>query len=398
MSITTDRILTTHVGSLVRPPELRAFLGLERDNKPYDESAFDACLRSAVAEVVRAQADAGVDIVSDGEFGKTIGWNSYVYSRFGGIDHRQVTPGVDALTNNSTDRRLFPEFWAEMAQAGGQALSDTRTRGWFSTGPLTYNGQTALHRDIENLKSALTDVNIAGAFLPVVAPASVTSVNLDESPYSSDEEWVYAVAEALREEYRTIIDAGLLLQVDDACLPWMYDLTVPPSTLEEYRAWATVRVDALNHALRGLPEDRVRYHICWGSFPAPHVGDVPAKDIIDLVLRVNAGAYLIEMANPRHEHEWRLWENVALGEGKILVPGVISHCTNVVEHPELVAERLTRLARLVGRENIMAGTDCGFAQGPFTARVHPSIVWAKLRALTDGAKLASQELWGEAAA
>jgi 5-methyltetrahydropteroyltriglutamate--homocysteine methyltransferase len=194
-----------------------------------------------------------------------------------------------------------------------------------------------------------------------------------------------------------ILDAGLLLQVDDAFLPYTYDVMVPPWSFDEYRRWAALRIEALNHALRGLPPDRIRYHVCWGSFNAPHMGDVPASDILDLILEVNAGFYLIEMANPRHEHEWRLWEDTALPDGKVLVPGVISHSTNVVEHPELVAQRLVRLARLVGRENLMGGTDCGFAQGPLIQRVHPSIMWAKLRALAGGAALASLELWAKPA-
>jgi 5-methyltetrahydropteroyltriglutamate--homocysteine methyltransferase len=227
----------------------------------------------------------------------------------------------------------------------------------------------------------------------VVAPASVFGIEW-EGVYSSEEEFLYAIADALREEYKLILDAGLLLQVDDAFIPWMFDIMVPPGTLADYRRWAESRIEILNHALRDLPEDRIRYHICWGSFNAPHVGDVPARDILDIVLKVRARYYLVEMANPRHEHEWRVWESLKLPEGKVLVPGVISHSTNVVEHPELVAERLVRLAKLVGRENLMGGTDCGFAQGPFIQRVHPTIMWAKLGALAEGARLATRELWG----
>jgi 5-methyltetrahydropteroyltriglutamate--homocysteine methyltransferase len=226
-----------------------------------------------------------------------------------------------------------------------------------------------------------------------VAPASVFGIEWKDV-YASEEEFLYAVADALREEYQLILGAGLLLQVDDAFIPWMHDIMVPPGTLEDYRKWAESRVEILNHALRGLPEERIRYHICWGSFNAPHLGDVGAEHILDIVLKVRAGQYLVEMANPRHEHEWRVWEDLRLPDGKVLVPGVISHSTNVVEHPELVAERLVRLARLVGRENLMGGTDCGFAQGPFIQRVHPTIMWAKLAALADGARIATRELWG----
>jgi len=228
--------------------------------------------------------------------------------------------------------------------------------------------------------------------MTAVAPASVVP-DREDHYYQSDEEYVFAIAEALREEYRSIVDAGLILQVDDAYLALYYDVMVPPGTLEDYRAWAGLRVDALNHALSGLPEDRVRYHVCWGSWNAPHVSDVPLGEIVDLILEIRAGGYCIEMANPRHEHEWRIWEEAKLPEGKVLLPGVISHATNVVEHPELVAERIVRLAGLVGRENIIAGTDCGFAQGPFVRRVHPSIQWAKLEALVEGARLASRKLW-----
>ena len=216
--------------------------------------------------------------------------------------------------------------------------------------------------------------------------------------YKDDEEFLFKLAEALREEYKAIVDAGLMVQIDDAFLPYMYDVAFAADDLAQYRKWAALRIDALNHAIAGLPEDRIRYHICWGSFNTPHVTDVPLKDIVDLVLKVKAGSYCIEMGNPRHEHEWRVWEKAKLPAGKKLIPGVISHSTNVVEHPELVAERLTRIARLIGRENVMGGTDCGFAQSPYVRRVHPSIMWAKLQALAEGARLASQELWGRKAA
>jgi 5-methyltetrahydropteroyltriglutamate--homocysteine methyltransferase len=218
---------------------------------------------------------------------------------------------------------------------------------------------------------------------------------LKDEYYGNQRDLLMALADAMREEYRAIIDAGLMLQVDDAFLPFMYERLVPPMTLDQYRAWAEMRVDALNHALEGIPEDRVRYHICWGSWNGPHTFDVPLKEIVDLVLKVRAGAYLFEAANPRHEHEWTVWRDVKLPPGKVLVPGVISHATNVVEHPELVAERLVRLAKIVGRENVMGGTDCGFAQGPFIRRVHPTIQWAKLKALAEGAQLATVDLWGK---
>jgi 5-methyltetrahydropteroyltriglutamate--homocysteine methyltransferase len=384
-----ERILCTHAGSLIRPPELRRFLELEHDGQPYDEAAYETCLRDSVAEVVRHQLEVGIDVPDDGEFGKPILWNSYINERLRGVERDETRPAAEFPPTN--DSRLFPEFWAEYV--GSQGFDPADTLGYTCTGAVSYSGHEAMRRDIDNLLRA----GAPDAFLPVVAPASVSGIRW-EDVYASEEEFLYAVADALREEYKLILDSGLFLQVDDAFVPWMYDIMVPPGTLEDYRGWARSRVEILNHALRGLPAERIRYHICWGSFNAPHVGDVGAEHILDIVLEVNAGYYLVEMANPRHEHEWRVWEQLALPEGKVLVPGVISHSTNVVEHPELVAERLVRLARLVGRENVMGGTDCGFAQGPFIQRVHPTIMWAKLDALAQGARIASRELWGAKAA
>jgi 5-methyltetrahydropteroyltriglutamate--homocysteine methyltransferase len=388
----TDRLLTTHVGSLVRPPEFRRILERRRDGEAVDEAEYERMLRQAVIDVVRHQAEAGIDIVSDGEFGKSITWAAYVNKRLSGLEHRPAAYFDVSPMAQSKDMIEFPDFYPEYM--AGQGFELEGAGGWFCTGPLRYTGQAELQRDIDNIKAGLEGVDVLAGFLPVVAPASVAGVDWSESPYATEEEFVFAIADVLRVEYEAILDAGLILQVDDAFLPWTYDLMVPPATMEDYRRWAQLRIDALNHALRGLAEDRVRYHICWGSFNTPHVGDVPAKDIIDLVLQVNAGSYLIEMANPRHEHEWRIWEDVKLPDGKALIPGVITHQTNVVEHPELVAERLERLARLVGRENVLGGTDCGFSQGPFAARVHESIQWAKLRSLSEGAALASRALWG----
>jgi 5-methyltetrahydropteroyltriglutamate--homocysteine methyltransferase len=295
---------------------------------------------------------------------------------------REVVPA-------GADKRMFPEFYAEYDRSQGFV---TPMSEWVCTGPITYTGQDALARDIRDLLEALQGVEVGGAFLPVVAPASAAPSRNDEH-YAGEEEFLFAIADALHDEYAAIAEAGLLVQVDDAHLANMHDRMVPPATLEEYRAWAELRIEALNHALRGIPSERVRYHVCWGSWNAPHLGDVGLRDIVDLVLRVNAGGLSIEQANPRHEHEWRVWEDTELPEGKVLLPGIVSHVTNVVEHPELVCERLVRLARLVGREQVIAGTDCGFAQGPFVRRVHPSIMWAKLQSLVEGAALASQQLW-----
>ena len=259
-------------------------------------------------------------------------------------------------------------------------------------GPVKYIGQDILRRDIDNFKAALKGAKVEEAFMPVVAPSSVLPDRKDEY-YKGEEEWLDAVTAAMRTEYRTIVDAGLILQIDDARAATAYDRMVPPGTFEEYRRWLGKFVESLNRALEGIPEDRVRYHVCWGSWPGPHVSDVALKDIADLILKVRAGAYVIESANPRHEHEWQGWKNAKLPDGKVLIPGVISHATNVVEHPELIAERITRFANLLGRENVIAGTDCGFAQGTFYRRVHPTVMWAKFEALVEGARLASKQLW-----
>jgi 5-methyltetrahydropteroyltriglutamate--homocysteine methyltransferase len=384
-----DRILTTHVGSLVRPVELTRYIEAIDNGVEVDPAAFDRCLADSITAVVKRQQQAGVDIVSDGEFGKFRSWSFYVLDRLGGIEKR----AVEAPRGAGRDQQLFPDFYAEYFPT--QKLPKRGTV--VAVGPITYKGQAAVQKDIAVFKAALQGADVADAFLPVVAPASAVPRHKNEY-YKDDEEFLFKLAEALREEYKAIIDAGLLVQIDDAFLPYMYDVAFSGEDLAQYRKWAAVRIDALNHALAGLPEDRIRYHICWGSFNTPHVTDVALKDIVDLVLRVKAGAYCIEMGNPRHEHEWRVWETVKLPAGKNLIPGVISHSTNVVEHPELVAERLTRIAKLVGRENIQAGTDCGFAQSPYVRRVHPSIMWAKLEALAEGARLASRELWGRKAA
>lgn len=377
-------VSTTHVGSLVRPPELVEFLRAQENDRPYDVDAFRTCLRKSVEEVVRDQAEVGIEQVSDGEFGKTVSWSRYIRERLAGFEERAVTGDEGQTVLPGTDKRLFPDFYAEYERTQGFTGS---LSNWVCTGPITYVGHETLQRDIANLSNAMDKAGVERGFLPVVAPASVVPVRHDEY-YASEEEYVFAVAEAMRVEYETIVDAGLDVQVDDAYLASMYDTMVPAASFDEYRRWAELRIAALNHALRRIPPERVRYHVCFGSWNAPHVGDAELTDIIDLILRVRAGGYALEQANPRHEHEWRVWEDVALPPGKRLLPGVISHATNVVEHPELVAWRLTRLADLVGTDNVVANTDCGFAQGPFVRRVHPSVQWAKLRSLVEGAQLA----------
>jgi 5-methyltetrahydropteroyltriglutamate--homocysteine methyltransferase len=344
MKHSTDRILTTHVGSLIRPQALQDFLRAKQAGKPYDVAAYSKCLTGSVAEVVHQQAEVGIDVISDGEFGKSISWSQYVLERLSGFERRPIKVGSNPFTRG-VDREKFAEFYAELDARESVATAVEAV----CVGPIAYTGQSELQRDIDNFKAALKDVKVAEAFLPVAAPATRFAVT--------------------------------------------YDRMVPPASFADYRKWLALQVEVLNEAIAGLPQDRIRYHVCWGSWPGPHTTDVPLKDIVDLILSMKVGAFVLEGANPRHEHEWRVWESAKLPEGKILIPGVISHATNVVEHPELVAERIVRLAKLVGRENVMAGTDCGFAQGPFYRRVHPSIMWAKLDAMVQGARLASAQLW-----
>ena len=387
MKRSVDRILTTHVGSLIRPQPLQEFLRAKQASKPFDLQAYDHCLTRSVADVVRRQAEAGIDVVSDGEFGKSISWSQYVLERLSGFERRPVKPGGNPFQRGA-DRERFAEFYAEL-----DAHEEVATRtDSVCVGPINYTGQAELQRDIENFKAALNGVNVEEAFLPVAAPASVIPDRKNEY-YKSDEECLFAIGAAMRTEYKMIVDAGFLLQLDDARAAVTYDRMVPPAAFADYRKWVDMHMEVLNHAIEGLPPERIRYHVCWGSWPGPHTTDVPLKEIVDLILKVKVGAYVIEGANPRHEHEWKVWKDVKLPDGKVLIPGVISHATNVVEHPELVAERIGRYAGLVGRENVLAGTDCGFAQGPFYRRVHPSIMWAKLEALAQGARLASKELW-----
>ena len=387
MQRSSDRILTTHVGSLIRPQPLQEFLRAKQAGKPYNKPAYSNCLSESVAAVVRRQAQTGIDVVSDGEFGKSISWSQYALERLSGFERRPIRPDANPFKRGA-DRERFAEFYAELdAREGVVTTADA-----VCVGPIDYTGQAELQRDIDNFKAALKGVGVTEAFLPVAAPASVIPDRKNEF-YKTDADLQAAIAQAMRTEYRMIIDAGFLVQLDDARNAVTYDRMVPPATFADYRRWLASQVDIINHAIEGLPAERIRYHVCWGSWPGPHVSDVPLKDIVDLILKVKVGAYVIEGANPRHEHEWKVWRDVKLGAGQVLIPGVISHATNVVEHPELVAERIVRLAKILGRENVIAGTDCGFAQGPFHRRVHPSIMWAKLEALVAGARLASQELW-----
>ncbi|MFO7286704.1 MAG: cobalamin-independent methionine synthase II family protein [Gammaproteobacteria bacterium] len=375
-----ERILTTHAGSLVRPRTL-----VELQARGHDKSLVDAELARAVEDVVRRQVDVGLDIVNDGEYGKS-SWSSYVLERLSGFE---IRPDIRTpLRWLGRDRERFAEFFAEeMPRAHEGDPTEV------CVGPIEYRDERGdLARDIANLRRAADLAGAGEVFMTAVAPAS-TAFNGVNEHYPTERDYVFAIAEALRHEYRAIHDAGFVVQVDDAVLANMYDDLVSQSP-ERYREWATLRIEALNYALEGIPEERVRYHVCFGSWHVPHVADAPLDAIVDLVLHVNAGAYSFEAANPRHEHEWRVWQEVRLPEGKILIPGVVTHHTTTVEHPRLVADRIVRYANLVGRENVIAGTDCGFAQMSSIRRVHPSVMWAKLEALVEGAAIASDELWG----
>ncbi|TMJ92857.1 MAG: cobalamin-independent methionine synthase II family protein [Alphaproteobacteria bacterium] len=349
MKRSTERILTTHVGSLPRPADLLDVVQAREQGKRVDEKAHAARLRAAVADIVRKQIELGIDIVDDGEFGKP-SFVSYVNERLGGFEVDTEMPRPSPWAG-SREAKSFPEFY-------GQGQLAARPNHMVCTAPITYRGMAQLRIDIDNLKAA----------------------------------HLFAIADALREEYEAIVNAGLLLQVDDPHLV-TYWIKEPDLTLEQFRKWAQLRVEALNHALRNIAPEKVRHHTCYGINMGPRVHDLELKHVIDLILNIRAGAYSFEAANPRHEHEWKVWESAKLPAGKALIPGVISHSTVLVEHPELVAERICRYVKLVGRENVIAGSDCGFATFAGSKEVHPSIVWAKFKSLTEGARLASRQLW-----
>jgi 5-methyltetrahydropteroyltriglutamate--homocysteine methyltransferase len=381
---TVDRILTTHAGSLPRPADLRAMVVARTSGQAYDAAAYHARLTEAVAEAVQLQVANGVDIVNDGELSK-FNFTDYVRERITGYEER-ANSGRRRLAIIARDERKFAGYFAINTRA--QALGP-RTMP-VCVAPLRYIGQADLQRDLANFRAALNGVQVTGGYLPANTPGTIEHWIANEY-YKSDEEFVFAIADAMHEEYQAIVDAGFLLQIDDPDLPDGWNC-LPDITLPDYRKYAEMRVEALNHALRGIPREKIRLHVCWGSFHGPHYDDIPLKDIIDLILRVDAGSYSIEASNPCHEHEWNVFEDVKLPEGAILIPGVVGHCTDFIEHPDLVAERLVRYAKLVGRENVQAGTDCGLG-----SRVgHESICWAKLASLAEGARRATKILWGRA--
>jgi len=353
---------------------------------------LERCLRPAIADVVRDQRHAGVDVVNDGEFGKPsraevdyAAWASYIFDRLSGFTPEEGV--TDVGPHSSKDRAEFREFYESGTIPGGGG-GVARSYQLVCTGPIEYTGDSLIERDVENFKKGLDGVGVTEAFMSAVSPATVTIRK--NRYYAGDEEYSAAVAAALNREYRAIVAAGFVLQIDDPCIvdlyDWWFSLNRP---WDDYRRWAAFQVEILNHALTGIPENRVRYHFCWGSWHGPHSTDVELAKVVDLLLKIRAQAYSVEAGNVRHAHEWKVWRDVAkLPDGKILIPGVVSHATNVLEHPELVADRLMQYAEVVGRENVIAGTDCGLG-----GRVHPQLAWAKLRALSDGAALASERLW-----
>jgi 5-methyltetrahydropteroyltriglutamate--homocysteine methyltransferase len=401
--MSSDRILTTHVGSLPRPDDLIAANRARETGEATDERNFQEKLREAVSDVVQHQKDLGIDVPGDGEFGKSMGhrvnygaWWSYAFRRLGGLEFgapgaygrtpRRSRPGEIVLTSQD-DRRDRQRFAAAYSDPeSGVSMGPRPTTGPVCVGKLTYIGQQAVAADIANFKAALGAAGIVQGFMTAVAPG--TAYRFGNSYYEKDEEFLYDCAEAMREEYKAIVDAGLVLQLDDPSTATGWDMINPEPTVEEYKKFTMVRVEALNHALRGLPHDRIRFHLCWGSWHGPHTTDIAMRDIVEVMLAVDAGAYSFEAGNVRHEHEWKVWQEVKLPDGKLILPGVVSHATNVVEHPDLVAERILRFANLVGRERVVASTDCGLG-----GRVHPDIAWAKLEALAQGAALASRRLW-----
>ena len=381
MKRSTDRILTTHVGSLPRPPEIIQAI-LERRSSG---SAFDTHVKRAVIESVKQQTANGIDIPSDGEMSK-YGFSNYVDERMTGF---VAQPGQSSLVLGGRDRKAFSEFYGIL----DRDLTNGRTFGaMVCEGPIKFKGAAVIQRDIENFREALHGVSATEAFVPAIAPGTV-ALQRRNIHYATPEEYLFAIADALAPEYKAIVDAGFVLQIDDPRMVTQYDTMDPEPTVAEYQKFANVRIDVINHAIAGLPADRIRYHVCWGSWHGPHSTDVALKHLMPVILRLKVGGFSVEAANPQHAHEWEVFESIKLPDGMVLIPGLIAHTTNHVEHPEYIAQRIVQYAKLVGRENVIAGADCGFAQGADIARVHPSIMWAKFRNLAEGARIASRKLW-----
>jgi 5-methyltetrahydropteroyltriglutamate--homocysteine methyltransferase len=394
MKQSTKRILTTHVGSLARSDALIPLLRRKEEGQSYDQNELDRLVRKSVAEVVRKQVETGIDIVNDGEQGKS-GFFSYIIERFNGFERKPATPGAVRPRSAGREYLSFPDYyaWSERIAAPFGGRSGGRSYGVDTcTGPISYRGHEAVQADIANLKAAVQGRAHEDIFVPAIASSYVAATFANEY-YRTHEEYEQAVSDALREEYRAIVDAGFILQIDDPRLVTYY-MMHPELSVAECRKWAAERVEVINDSLRGIAPEKVRFHTCYSIDVGPRIHEMDLKDIVDIMLKINAGAYSFEAANPRHEHEYHVFERVKLPAGKILIPGVISHTTNLVEHPELVAERIVRFAKLVGRENVIAGADCGFAASALRFNdTHPSVAWLKFAALAEGARLATRELW-----
>ncbi|MEL0324442.1 MAG: cobalamin-independent methionine synthase II family protein [Rhodospirillales bacterium] len=385
----TERIRITHVGSLPRPSQLIDLMVAQNQGQEIDEGIYDKALADAVDEVVQKQIDLGVDAIDDGEFSKR-GFAVYAHERLGGLEETgRSRPSPWAESRESKE---FPEFYSGEKLAGERPPTPS-TMQMVCSSAIKYVGHDQLNRDIENLKKAAAKHGAEEVFMPAISPSDVVGNQLNEY-YSTEEEFLTAVADALNEEYRAIVDAGFLLQIDDPRLINYY-VKNPQLSIEDCRKWAALQVEAINYSLRGISEDSIRYHTCYGINMGPRVHDMEMKDYMDIVLKINASAFSFEHGNPRHEHEWALWEDLKLPEGKMVIPGVITHSSLLVEHPELICQRIVRFAEVVGRENVMAGGDCGFGtQAMAEPEVHPSIVWAKFSAMSEGAQMATKKLWG----
>jgi 5-methyltetrahydropteroyltriglutamate--homocysteine methyltransferase len=384
MKRSTDRILVTHVGSLARPKDLMEMLVARNESKDYDAAALAKRTREAVIEVVQKQIDCGVDIVNDGELGKS-NFSRYTRERLSGFVERAADPNFRPTSIFARDMLEFNEYF----NRGGRTAIGHHARVFYCVEPLKYVGQDEVKADIDNLKTALQGKQVEEAFLPAIAPGTLEHWMKNEY-YPTGEAYLFAIADAMHEEYKAIVDAGFILQIDDPDLADAWQMH-PEMSVAGYQKYQDMRIAALNHGLRDLPIDRIRFHMCWGSYHGPHKYDIPLKDIVDLILQVRAGAYSIEASNPCHDHEWRVWSDVKFPDGKIFIPGVIGHYSDFIEHPQAIADRLVRYGKIMGRENVIAGTDCGIG-----SRVgHPQVGWAKFQAMAEGARIATKELWGK---
>ena len=385
MERSTDRILTTHVGSLARPVDLLDLMKAKVNGAPCAEEVYARRISAAVAEVVNKQVESGIDIVTDGEQSK-LGFSTYVSERLAGYEAR---PGEIDSAEFSQEVAAFPEYYERYFGEAMHGGAVAKINPVVCIGPVSYKGIDALNEDIKNLKAAVAGVDKVDVFMPAVAPGGVGG----NEYYPTEEEYLQAVGEAMRTEYKAIVDAGFIVQIDD---PWMTVVRGDGSlSLADRLRKIELSVEVLNHSLRDIPPEQVRLHTCYGINEGPRIHDAALKDIVGIMLKVNAGAYSFEAANPRHEHEYHVWEDVKLPEGKLIIPGMVAHASNIVEHPELICERIVRFANIVGRENVIAGTDCGFStQATYTPEVHPTVVWAKFQAMAAGARLATKQLWG----